>query len=205
MGISVLPSDHPRFLGMLGMHGTFAANTAVQNCDLLFAIGTRFDDRATGDLAKFAPHAIGGARRHRSRLDLPQRRGGDPHRRGRPHGAGGPPAARCRRPTTAPGWRIPTGGRGTTRSRRANRQRAGSPPPRSSTQYPRHSPRRSSRPRSARTRCGPRCTTPSTSRARSSPRAAWAPWATGFPRPSARSSATRGGASSTLPVTARSR
>ena len=57
MGISVLPSEHPRFLGMLGMHGTYAANTAVQNCDLLFAIGTRFDDRATGDLAKFAPHA----------------------------------------------------------------------------------------------------------------------------------------------------
>jgi acetolactate synthase I/II/III large subunit len=57
MGISVLPSTHPRFLGMLGMHGTFAANTAVQNCDLLFAVGTRFDDRATGDLAKFAPHA----------------------------------------------------------------------------------------------------------------------------------------------------
>ncbi len=57
MGIGVLPSDHPRFLGMVGMHGTFAANTAVQNCDLLFAIGTRFDDRATGDLSKFAPHA----------------------------------------------------------------------------------------------------------------------------------------------------
>ena len=57
MGISVLPSDHPRFLGMLGMHGTYAANTAVQNCDLLFAVGTRFDDRATGDLKKFAPHA----------------------------------------------------------------------------------------------------------------------------------------------------
>jgi acetolactate synthase I/II/III large subunit len=57
MGIGALPSDHPRFLGMVGMHGTYAANTAVQNCDLLFAVGTRFDDRATGDLAKFAPHA----------------------------------------------------------------------------------------------------------------------------------------------------
>src|SRR5208337_1718276 len=56
MGIGILPSRHPRFLGMVGMHGTFAANTAVQNCDLLFAIGTRFDDRATGDIAKFAPH-----------------------------------------------------------------------------------------------------------------------------------------------------
>jgi acetolactate synthase-1/2/3 large subunit len=57
MGIGILPSTHPRLLGMVGMHGTFAANTAVQNCDLLFAIGTRFDDRATGDIAKFAPHA----------------------------------------------------------------------------------------------------------------------------------------------------
>jgi acetolactate synthase I/II/III large subunit len=57
MGISALPSTHPRFLGMIGMHGTYAANMAVQNCDLLFAIGARFDDRATGDLAKFAPHA----------------------------------------------------------------------------------------------------------------------------------------------------
>ncbi len=57
MGISVLPSQHPRFLGMLGMHGTYAANMAVQNCDLLFAIGTRFDDRATGEIAKFAPNS----------------------------------------------------------------------------------------------------------------------------------------------------
>ncbi len=57
LGISVIPSDHPRNLGMLGMHGTFAANTAVQNSDLLFAIGTRFDDRATGNLQKFAPNA----------------------------------------------------------------------------------------------------------------------------------------------------
>ncbi|HTP59654.1 MAG TPA: thiamine pyrophosphate-dependent enzyme, partial [Spirochaetia bacterium] len=57
MGISTVPSSHPRFLGMLGMHGTYAANMAVQNCDLLFAIGSRFDDRATGDLKQFAPHA----------------------------------------------------------------------------------------------------------------------------------------------------
>ena len=57
MGISATPSAHPRFLGMIGMHGTFAANTAVQSCDLLFCIGARFDDRATGDLSKFAPHA----------------------------------------------------------------------------------------------------------------------------------------------------
>ncbi|RKX82416.1 MAG: acetolactate synthase large subunit, partial [Spirochaetes bacterium] len=57
MGIGVIPSDHPRNLGMLGMHGTFAANMAVSSSDLLFTIGARFDDRATGDLKKFAKEA----------------------------------------------------------------------------------------------------------------------------------------------------
>ncbi len=57
MGIGVLPRKNKENLGMLGMHGTYVANMAVTNCDLLFAIGARFDDRATGDLAKFAPHA----------------------------------------------------------------------------------------------------------------------------------------------------
>lgn len=56
-GIGVLPSDHPNYLGMLGMHGNGAANHAVQNCDLLIAAGARFDDRATGKLDTFAPHA----------------------------------------------------------------------------------------------------------------------------------------------------
>jgi acetolactate synthase-1/2/3 large subunit len=57
MGIGSLPSEHRLNLGMLGMHGTYAANMAVSECDLLFAVGTRFDDRATGDLSKFAPFA----------------------------------------------------------------------------------------------------------------------------------------------------
>src|ERR1700689_1119459 len=56
-GLGALPTDHPSFLGMLGMHGTRAANMAVQECDLLIAIGARFDDRATGKLSSFAPHA----------------------------------------------------------------------------------------------------------------------------------------------------
>jgi acetolactate synthase-1/2/3 large subunit len=56
-GLGTLPTDHPQFLGMLGMHGTRAANMAVQECDLLIAVGARFDDRATGKLASFAPHA----------------------------------------------------------------------------------------------------------------------------------------------------
>ena len=57
MGLSSFPGDHPLFLGMLGLHGTRAANLAVTNCDLLIALGARFDDRVTGKLAEFAPQA----------------------------------------------------------------------------------------------------------------------------------------------------
>jgi len=49
-GLGALPSDHPNYLGMLGMHGLKAANFAVQECDLLIVVGARFDDRATGKL-----------------------------------------------------------------------------------------------------------------------------------------------------------
>lgn len=56
-GLGSLPTNHPLFLGMLGMHGLKAANLAVQNCDLLIVVGARFDDRATGKLAEFAPKA----------------------------------------------------------------------------------------------------------------------------------------------------
>ena len=57
MGLGAFPGTDPLFLGMLGMHGTVAANHAVCECDLLIAIGARFDDRATGRLSKFAPKA----------------------------------------------------------------------------------------------------------------------------------------------------
>jgi len=57
LGLGGFPGDHPLFLGMLGMHGTYAANTAVTNCDLLMAIGSRFDDRVTGKVESFAPSA----------------------------------------------------------------------------------------------------------------------------------------------------
>lgn len=56
-GLGALPSQHPHYLGMLGMHGTRAANMAVQESDLLIVVGARFDDRATGKLAEFAPFA----------------------------------------------------------------------------------------------------------------------------------------------------
>jgi acetolactate synthase-1/2/3 large subunit len=57
MGLGAFPETHELSMGMLGMHGTVTANYAVHECDLLIAIGARFDDRVTGKLKAFAPHA----------------------------------------------------------------------------------------------------------------------------------------------------
>jgi acetolactate synthase I/II/III large subunit len=57
MGLGGLPGTHPNFISMPGMHGSYAANMAMTNCDLLIALGSRFDDRVTGRLSAFAPHA----------------------------------------------------------------------------------------------------------------------------------------------------
>jgi acetolactate synthase-1/2/3 large subunit len=57
MGLGALPADHPNYISMPGMHGSYAANMALTNCDVLVALGTRFDDRVTGRLSAFAPHA----------------------------------------------------------------------------------------------------------------------------------------------------
>ena len=57
MGLGAMPTDHPNFISMLGMHGSYAANMGVTQCDALVGIGVRFDDRVTGRLDKFAPDA----------------------------------------------------------------------------------------------------------------------------------------------------
>ena len=57
MGLGALPSSHPNFISMPGMHGSYAANMGMSHCDLLIALGVRFDDRVTGRLSAFAPHA----------------------------------------------------------------------------------------------------------------------------------------------------
>lgn len=57
MALGAMPMDHPLSLGMLGMHGARATNLALDECDLLIAIGARFDDRATGKVAQFCPRA----------------------------------------------------------------------------------------------------------------------------------------------------
>jgi acetolactate synthase-1/2/3 large subunit len=57
MGISSIPTEHPLYVGMLGMHGTKYANYAIQESDLIIAVGARFDDRVTGKIESFAPNA----------------------------------------------------------------------------------------------------------------------------------------------------
>lgn len=58
LGLGSFPGTDPNFIGMLGMHGTYYANQAVNNCDVLIAMGARFDDRVTGNVETFAPDAF---------------------------------------------------------------------------------------------------------------------------------------------------
>jgi acetolactate synthase-1/2/3 large subunit len=58
MGLGAFPASDPQFLGMLGMHGTLEANLAMHNADLVVCVGARFDDRVTGRLSDFCPHAM---------------------------------------------------------------------------------------------------------------------------------------------------
>ena len=57
MGLGTMPDDHPQFLGMLGMHGSYEANMAMNKCDLMVCLGARFDDRVTGRLDAFSPNS----------------------------------------------------------------------------------------------------------------------------------------------------
>ncbi len=57
LGLSSIPSDHPQYVGMLGMHGNLGPNINTNRADLIMAVGMRFDDRVTGDIKKYAPNA----------------------------------------------------------------------------------------------------------------------------------------------------
>src|SRR5205823_3403503 len=57
MGLGAFPASDPRFLGMLGMHGTLEANLAMHHADLIVCVGARFDDRVTGKVDEFSPRA----------------------------------------------------------------------------------------------------------------------------------------------------
>jgi acetolactate synthase-1/2/3 large subunit len=76
MGLGGFPATDKQWLGMLGMHGTYEANMAMQNCDVLIAVGARFDDRVIGNPAHFAEiPAQDYSHRHRSLLDCQAREG----------------------------------------------------------------------------------------------------------------------------------
>jgi acetolactate synthase-1/2/3 large subunit len=57
MGLGGMPAEHPNFVSMPGMHGSYAANMGMSHCDVMIALGVRFDDRVTGRISAFAPHA----------------------------------------------------------------------------------------------------------------------------------------------------
>ncbi len=81
MGMGVFPETDDLSLGMLGMHGTAYANYAVTHCDLLIAVGARFDDRVTGKVGRVRPASEGHPHRHRPDLDRQERARGHPGRR----------------------------------------------------------------------------------------------------------------------------
>ena len=75
MGLGAYPASDPQFLGMLGMHGTYEANLAMHGCDVLLAVGARFDDRVTGRLNAFSQGSREDPRRHRRVVDQQERAG----------------------------------------------------------------------------------------------------------------------------------
>ena len=87
MGLGSIPGAHPLSLGMLGMHGTYRANMAVMESDLLIAIGARFDDRVTGKDRGFCASGHGRPHRHRSHLHQQECESRSSHRRGLQTGA----------------------------------------------------------------------------------------------------------------------
>ena len=81
MGLGAFPASDPQWLGMLGMHGTYEANNAMHDCDVMISIGARFDDRITGRLDAFSPNSQEDPHRHRPVLDQQERQGRHRHRR----------------------------------------------------------------------------------------------------------------------------
>ncbi len=73
MGLGAFPASNPQWMGMLGMHGTYEANMAMHDCDLMINIGARFDDRITGRIDAFSPDSTQDPCRYRSALDQQER------------------------------------------------------------------------------------------------------------------------------------
>ena len=211
MGLGAFPAPHEQWLGMPGMHGTRTANYAMDEADLICAIGARFDDRVTGKLSEFAPRAkfihididpaeisknvpahipiVGDAKNILAKLAAEYRAletdGGAPGRvvAAHPRLAGAPSAA----------LRGVLDGR----DQAAVHDRGAAARPPAATA--------SSPATSASTRCGRRSTSRSSARASGSTRAAWGPWASACRPPWARRSAAPIRSWRASPATARSR
>ena len=83
MGLGAYPASDKQWLGMLGMHGTYEANLAMHDCDVMINIGARFDDRITGRIDAFSPRLAEDPHRYRSLVDQQERQGRHPDRRRR--------------------------------------------------------------------------------------------------------------------------
>ena len=116
LGIGGVPASHPLNLGMMGMHGEAWVNTAIQEADLLIALGMRFDDRVTGNLKTYALNAREDSRRHRSRRAEQERPRRRRDRQGPARGARRVAAARRSRAIGRRGSRTSTRSRATRRS-----------------------------------------------------------------------------------------
>jgi acetolactate synthase-1/2/3 large subunit len=197
MGLGAIPSEHPNFVSMPGMHGSYAANMGLTETDLIIALGVRFDDRVTGRLSTFAPHArvihvdidpseigknrvpdlpiVGDVRRVIEKLNTVLVETG-------PSMAENNAAARQAWWRQVREWRRRYRGRSTP-----SRPRYLLPRSSRSTWWPRStgSPaaRPSSHPTSASTRCGARSSSASTNHGCGSTRAVWGRWASACPRP----------------------
>ncbi len=213
MGMGVFPSGDPLSLGMLGMHGTYAANMAVTNADCLIAMGARFDDRVTGKVDEFAPKA------KIIHIDI------DPTSISKNVQVDLPIVGDCKMVLQGMLARARRAKEARSRSctRRSARGSTGryleegaapevcqgdvssspSTSSRRSTRSPPTTP--SSPPRSARTRCGPPSSTNSRSRGSSSHPEGSGPWATASRQPSGPRWHSRAARSSTSQATDRSR
>ena len=212
MGLGAFPAPHPQWLGMLGMHGTRAANYAMDEADLIVAIGARFDDRVTGKLSEFAPRAkfihidVDPAEISKNvPAHIPIV--GDAQEHPRPAGQRVP---RARRRPRAPG-RVVGADRALAQPAPAALRRLARTPRSSRSACSRRSTRRraatrSSPPTSASTRCGRRSTSTSPSRGAGSTPAGWGRWASACPPRSGAAIAEPGHAERPAsPATARSR
>ena len=184
LGIGGLPASHPHNLGMMGMHGEAWVNTAIQEADLLIALGMRFDDRVTGNLKTYAPNA----KKIHVDIDAAEIGKNVPVDVGIVADLGTRPPRLAAEPADARPHRLDAAA--STRSRATRRSATSRSCPTTGTCTPRTSfttsgapptAARSSSPTSASIRCGKRSTTSTRRRARSSRRAASARWASRLP------------------------